>query len=76
MPENAADNTAPENPAVESACRDIDRYIAELSQPSLIEGQSLTPSQRLRLLANQRADAAYKAEPVTDEAAAPPKNEF
>ncbi len=76
MPENATDNTAPENPAVENACRDIDRYIAELSQPSLIEGQSLSPSQRLRVLANQRAEAPSGIESAAEETATPPTNEF
>jgi hypothetical protein len=50
MTENAADGTA-----VENAYRDIDRYVSETSQPPSSDAQSLSPSQRLRLLGEQQA---------------------
>jgi hypothetical protein len=50
MTESAADGTA-----VENAYRDIDRYVSETSQPSSSDAQSLSPSQRLRLLGMQQA---------------------
>jgi|GEM_PF-5882619 len=45
MTESADDPTA-----IEHACRDIDRYIAETSQPSSQNGRPISPSERLRAL--------------------------
>lgn len=49
MAENAADD-----PAVENAYRDIDRYISEMSQPFSNDALLLSPSQRLRVLGTQQ----------------------
>jgi hypothetical protein len=53
MIEGAADGTA-----VESACRDIDRYVSETEQPTVNGAQLLTPSQRLRALGTQHAGSS------------------
>lgn len=37
-------------PAVENACRDIDRYIAETAQPPTRNDRPISPSERLRAL--------------------------
>ncbi|MFY9696545.1 MAG: hypothetical protein WA776_13960 [Xanthobacteraceae bacterium] len=49
MTESAAETTA-----VEAACRDIDRYIAETSRPASHD-KPVSPSERLRALGRQHA---------------------
>jgi len=46
----SAENTT----AVENACQDIDRYVAETAQPSSHDGP-ISPSERLRALGRQHA---------------------
>jgi hypothetical protein len=71
MTESAADG-----PAAESAYRDIDRYISEMSQPSSNDAQLLSPSQRLRVLGKQQTGAS-NAQPAAQERATPlSTNEF
>lgn len=53
MTEGVADGTA-----VESACRDIDRYVSETSQPTANGAQLLSPSQRLRVLNTQHVGSS------------------
>ncbi len=50
MTQSAADATAAEN-----AARDIDRYIAETSQPASSPDEPMSPSQRLRALGRRQA---------------------
>ena len=51
----AADNPAVESPAAENACRDIDRYVAETSQPPSAPEEPMTPSRRLQALGRRQA---------------------
>ena len=53
MTEGTADGTA-----IESAFRDIDRYVSETSQPAVNGAQLLSPSQRLRALGAQHAGSS------------------
>jgi hypothetical protein len=46
--------TLADTATVENACRDIDRYVAETSQPPSHD-QPISPSQRLRALGRQQA---------------------
>lgn len=57
---NAADQ------ATEKACRDIDRYISEMSPPSQ-ESQPLSPSQRLRALGNHQVGSSLRQDFIVDE---------
>jgi hypothetical protein len=43
------DSPSAEDTAAENACRDIDRYIAEISQPPAPD-RPISPSERLRAL--------------------------
>jgi len=65
MTENATDD-----PALENAYRDMDRYISEMSQPSSNDAQPLSPSQRLRMLGKQQIGSS-KIEPAAQEIATP-----
>lgn len=62
MTQSPADETAADETAIEKACRDIDRYIAETSLRPINRDQSLandsqpiSPSQRLQALGRQGA---------------------
>jgi hypothetical protein len=46
--------SAEDTPAAENACRDIDRYIAEMSEPPSHD-RPISPSERLRALGRQQA---------------------
>jgi len=65
MSENAADS-----PAIESACRDIDRYISETSKASSNDAQVLSPSERLRVLGRQQSGSSG-IQPATPDTATP-----
>lgn len=55
----SAENTA----AVENACQDIDRYVAETTEPSCHDGP-ISPSQRLRALGRQQVGSLQPAQTV------------
>ena len=46
--------SAEDTRAVENACRDIDRYVAETSEPAAHD-RPISPSERLRALGRQHA---------------------
>jgi hypothetical protein len=71
MTGSAADGTALEN-----ACRDIDRYVSETAQPSAIDAQSLSPSQRLRELGRQQAGSSTMASALQETATPPSAQEI
>lgn len=62
--------TPADNPAVENAYRDIDRYVSEISQPSSNDGRLLSPSQRLYVLGQQRTGLS-NMQTATEEKPAP-----
>lgn len=47
--DHGAEDHGAKDTAVENACRDIDRYIAEISQP-VSHDRPVSPSERLRAL--------------------------
>ena len=55
--------SAEDSPAVENACRDIDRYIAETSQPPSHD-RPISPSERLRALGRQQAGSLQPPQTV------------
>ncbi len=54
--------SAEDSPAAENACRDIDRYIAETTQPPSHDGP-ISPSQRLRALGRQQSARCNRRRP-------------
>ncbi len=62
MTETMTEN-ADESPAAENACRDIDRYIAETSQPPSHDGP-ISPSQRLRALGRHQVGSLQPPQTV------------
>jgi hypothetical protein len=62
--------TPPDNPTVENAYRDIDRYVSEISQPSSNDARLLSPSQRLYVL-GQRGTGLFNIRTATEEKSAP-----
>jgi hypothetical protein len=55
--------SADDTPAAENACRDIDRYIAETTEPPAHDGP-ISPSERLRALGRQQAGSLQPPQTV------------
>ncbi len=62
MTESAADAAA-DTTAVENACRDIDRYVDETSQPPAHD-RPISPSERLRALGRQHTGSLQPPQTV------------